>query len=95
MISENTQTKPLDKTAVMHRAFDITKKALQIIRNDDKSIDITEKTLLWKDLRLDDLSCVELCMELEKTLNIGISDIELSKWKTVGDVVKVVSEHCA
>jgi len=51
--------------------------------------------LIWKDLRLDDLSCIELCMELEKTLNIGISDIELSKWETVGDVVKLVSEHCA
>ncbi len=71
-------------------AFDITKNALEIIRNDDKSIKITEKTLLWKDLRLDDLSCVELCMELEKTLNIGISDIELSKWKTVGDVVNLI-----
>jgi len=86
---------PLDKTAIMRSAFDITKKALEIIRNDDKSIDITEKTLLWKDLRLDDLSCIELCMDLEKTLNIGISDIELSKWETVGDVVMIVSRYCA
>lgn len=82
------------ETPDMLRAFDITKKALEIIRNDDKSIKITYKTLLWKDLRFDDLSCVELCMELEKTLNIGISDIELSKWKTVYDVVKLVSRHC-
>lgn len=40
------------------------------------------------DLGLDSLSFVEVIMELEEQLNININDKQLSKIKTVNDIIK-------
>ncbi len=59
------------------------------------SCDITalnEATNLQDDLGADSLDAVELNMALEDTFGISISDEELAELKTIGDIVKVVSE---
>ncbi len=53
---------------------------------------ITEASSLQDDLGIDSLDAVELNMALEDKFGISISDDELAALKTVGDILKVVSE---
>lgn len=56
--------------------------------------EITEKTNLRKDLDVDSLALVEIVMEIENTFGIGeISDDDIPKLKTVGDIVNYIEEQ--
>lgn len=58
------------------------------------SSEITEKTNLRKDLDVDSLALVEIVMEIENTFGIGeISDDDIPKLKTVGDIVNYIEEQ--
>lgn len=48
---------------------------------------------LIDDLEIDSLAMVEIAMEVEKALGIGIPDEQLSNLKTVADVVDYIKAH--
>ncbi len=47
----------------------------------------------FEDLDADSLDIVELVMALEEEFNLEISDDEVEKIKTVGDVVRYIEAH--
>lgn len=47
-------------------------------------------TATFEDLGIDSLDCVEICMDIESSFDILISDEELDKLKTIQDVVVLV-----
>lgn len=59
----------------------------------EKDIDVSEITLetsLKKDIGLDSLDLIDLTMEIERGFNFIISDQEVQKWGTLGDVIKYI-----
>ena len=56
---------------------------------------ITMEASLTEDLEADSLDAVELNMAIEDALGIAVSDEELAKVKTVGDIVRYLEEHQA
>ena len=54
--------------------------------------EITRESRLVDDLHADSLDIVELVMSLEEEIGTEISDEELSKLKTVGDIVAYVEK---
>ena len=60
------------------------------------SCDADQATLeanLAEDLDADSLDAVELNMAIEEALEISIPDDELTKMKTVGDIVEYLEAH--
>lgn len=53
---------------------------------------ITKDTRLIEDLKADSLDIVELIMDLEQRHGIEIPDDELSRIKTVGDIVNFIEK---
>lgn len=49
--------------------------------------DITPESNLRTDIGLNSLDCVSLAQELENEYDIEIPNMELSKFKTVGDIL--------
>lgn len=56
---------------------------------------ITMEASLMDDLEADSLDAVELNMAIEDSLGIAVSDEELSKMKTVGDIVRYLEAQQA
>jgi len=54
--------------------------------------EITRESLLVDDLHADSLDIVELVMSLEEEIGTEISDEELAKLKTVGDICDYVAQ---
>ena len=54
--------------------------------------DVTLESRLVADLGFDDLDYVELAMDMEDEFDIHISEERRDSWKTIGDVVKLVTE---
>ena len=54
---------------------------------------VTLEANLAEDLDADSLDAVELNMAIEEALEISIPDDELTKMKTVGDIVEYLEEH--
>lgn len=52
--------------------------------------ELSEKTTLHEDLAMDSLDDVEVVMELEDKYNLEISDYDVSKCVTIGDVVDLI-----
>lgn len=48
---------------------------------------ITMETNLFEDLEADSLEAVELSLALEDAFGVGIADEDMTKIKTVGDIV--------
>ena len=55
--------------------------------------EVVEGASLNHDLGLDSLDTVELCMEIERELDIQISDVEVESWRFVDDVINTINEH--
>lgn len=51
---------------------------------------INENSSLQDDLGLDSLDTIDIVMDIESELGIGIPDEELEKWVTVGDMVRTI-----
>ena len=54
---------------------------------------VTLEANLAEDLDADSLDAVELNMAIEEALEISIPDDELTKMKTVGDIVEYLEAH--
>ena len=54
---------------------------------------VTLEANLAEDLDADSLDAVELNMAIEEALEISIPDEELTKMKTVGDIVEYLEAH--
>ena len=54
---------------------------------------MTMDTSIKDDLNADSLDVVELMMDLEEQFGITISDEEVMKLSTIGDIVKYIDEH--
>ena len=53
--------------------------------------EIWDETLLHKQLNMDSLDLVNICLQLEARFNLaGISDEEAERFQTVGDIVRYV-----
>ncbi len=74
--------------------MDIQKKVKGLI-SEQLGVDEGELTLesSFEDLDADSLDIVELVMSLEEEFNLEISDEEVEKIKTVGDVVRYIETH--
>lgn len=48
---------------------------------------------LAKDLGADSLDMVELIMEFERVFKIAISDDEVEKTRTIGQIIKCIEDH--
>jgi acyl carrier protein len=55
--------------------------------------EITPATHFVNDLHFDSLDVVEFAMEVEDELKVSISDNEIEKLQTVGDVIDYVHAH--
>ena len=55
--------------------------------------DLTPEASFKNDLGADSLSSLELIMEFEKEFNIGISEEEAKKIRTVGEAVRYFEEN--
>jgi len=53
---------------------------------------ITDNSKLEEDLGLDSLDFVQLIMNIESACDISIMDEDAESWKTVGDVMKYLTE---
>ncbi len=53
---------------------------------------VTEDASILNDLGADSLDVVELVMALEESFDITVSDDEVQKLKTVGDVVEYIKK---
>ncbi len=53
---------------------------------------VTEDASILNDLGADSLDVVELVMALEESFDIAVSDDEVQKLKTVGDVVAYIKK---
>lgn len=53
---------------------------------------LTMETNLIEDLGADSLDIADLVMELEEQLDVEISDEDLAKLKTVGDIVEYIDK---
>lgn len=70
------------------------KKVLSILSESEFSIDgVNESTKL--DGYIDSLDACEICVEIEKRLDISIDDFPEEKWKTVGDIVDTYMTNAA
>lgn len=54
---------------------------------------ITPESNLRTDIGLNSLDCVSLAEELENEYNIEIPNSELSKFKTIGDVISYIESN--
>ncbi|MBS4020905.1 MAG: acyl carrier protein [Dethiobacter sp.] len=74
--------------------MDILSKVKGLI-SEQLGVDVEELTLesSFEDLDADSLDIVELVMSLEEEFNLEISDEEVEKIKTVGDVVRYIEAH--
>ena len=54
---------------------------------------VTMEASLTEDLEADSLDAVELNMALEDACGVSISDEELAKLKTVGDIYNYITAH--
>ena len=54
---------------------------------------ITPESNLRTDIGLNSLDCVSLAEELENEYNIEIPNSELSKFKTIGDVISYIKSN--
>ena len=52
--------------------------------------DVVPTAALVADLGADSLDIVELCMALEEEFELEIHEEEVCKWKTVGDVIRLI-----
>ena len=52
---------------------------------------ITPETNLYEDLEADSLEAVELSMALEEAFGVGIADEDMTRVKTVADIVNYLS----
>jgi acyl carrier protein len=59
---------------------------------DFETNEMTEDSQLNRDLGLDSLDVVELCMEVEREFDIQISDVEVESWRTVEDVIQTIEK---
>ena len=55
-----------------------------------KHIFISENTDLRKDLGMNSLELIELVVKLEEAFDIEISDREIMKMATIGDVIEII-----
>lgn len=68
----------------------VNESILNILCDVDKA-DIKETAEL-SSLGADSLDVLEIQMEIEKNMNVGISDAELEKISTVGDLYELVAQ---
>ena len=54
---------------------------------------VTMEASLTEDLEADSLDAVELNMALEDACGVSVSDEELAKLKTVGDIYNYITAH--
>ncbi len=62
-------------------------------RFDVNAEDITEKTGLKDDLKIDSLDVVELIMDLEDAFGVTVEDEAAKEMSTVGDIVAYIEAH--
>ena len=62
----------------------------QVIANCVSTEELTEKTALEDDLGLDSLDVLSLSFDCEKEFQINISDEEIEKLTTVGDLLSTI-----
>lgn len=67
----------------------------EMIRNasGDKEMIITENTVLLSETGLNSYDLVNLACEIEDEFDIEIPDKQISKFKTVGDVIEFISNN--
>lgn len=54
---------------------------------------VTDDASLQYDLMVDSLSLIELIIDLEKKFGIHIPDEKVRYFKTVGDIIRYISDH--
>ena len=70
-------------------------KLQEMIRNatGDNTLIITEDTVLLSDTGLSSYDLVQLVCSVEDEFDIEIPDKQISKFKTVGDVINYITEN--
>jgi len=74
---------------------EVTERVMQVLKNFDKVEDakVSPTSNFSKDLDLDSLDTVEVCMALEEEFCIQIPDAEAESIKTVEEAVQFVATH--
>jgi acyl carrier protein len=74
---------------IMEKVVDLLMKEADTDLEKDK---ITESTRLRDDLGLDSMQAVTLIMDMEDEFDISVEDEEVAEIKTVGELVKIITE---
>ncbi|MCA9120453.1 MAG: hypothetical protein H6822_09510 [Planctomycetaceae bacterium] len=68
--------------AVIARCFGVARKQL------------TAKTLLFEDLRVDSIDLLALALDLEEEFDVVIADVVLYRMRTIGDAIGCMVDAC-
>ena len=55
--------------------------------------DITEETRVVEDIGMKSIAMLYMAMEIENEFNVSLTNEDLPKMRTVGDIVKLVEER--
>jgi len=68
-------------------------EALQFVDVEIKKNDLKDNLHLYKDLGMDHLDVVEMMIQIETIFWIEITDREIKRMKTIGDIVRFIKSH--
>ncbi|MBQ1488971.1 MAG: hypothetical protein IIZ41_09480 [Lachnospiraceae bacterium] len=71
----------------------LKKLLTQVYDGEIDTTDITEETRVVEDIGMKSIAMLYMAMEIENEFNVSLTNEDLPKMRTVGDIVKLVEER--
>ncbi len=70
------------------------KEIFQLVVHNGVSVDnITEESVITRDLGVDSVGLIYLAIAIEKTFEVDMSEVTINTFKTIGDVIQFIQER--